>query len=73
MTFFDRVARKGLSEKVTFQSRPIEGDEPEPCCHCEEQHSRQSSICAEALRWKCTLCVGETGCYSQLNKEDRNR
>lgn len=73
MTFLDRVSKKGLTGKVTFLSRPAEGDEPKPCCHREEKHSRQSFIPAEALQWKCTLCVGETGCYSQLNKEERSR
>lgn len=62
MTFLDRVARKGLTEKVTLQSGPAESDESKPCCHLEEEHSRQRYICAEALRWNCTLCVGETGC-----------
>lgn len=58
----DRVARKGLTEKMTFESRPAEDDEAKPCGYLEKEHSYRDTTGSEALRWKWTLYVGETGC-----------
>lgn len=54
----DRVATKGLTEKVTFELRPAEGEGANPL---DILRKSRETTGAEALRQKCTLCVGETG------------
>lgn len=69
----DRVATKGLTEKVAFEPRKTcRRWWRKPCGYLEEEHSGQRHWCGDP-EVEMYILVGETGCCSQLSEERRSR